>query len=422
MYTFLHAADIHLDSPLHKLDTYEGAPTHLIRHAARAAFENLVTAAIDEQAAFVLISGDLYDGDWKDYNTGLYFISRMRRLRDAGILVFIVAGNHDAASRITKHLKLPDGVRIFPASAPETVIVENLQTAIHGQSFGTPAVTKNLAAAYPRPKPGYFNIGMLHTALTGRENHAPYAPCTVEALSSKGYDYWALGHIHKREIVKKNPFIVFPGNLQGRHIRETGEKGCMRVRVPDTGPAAVEFMPLDVIRWVELSVDLTGAVTGYDMIDRFSDALESSMDRHSGIPLVVRAVFSGSTRAHDALASDEARWKNEIRAAAADVSHETVWMEKIRFQTCAPADTVAPDFNAGPTEQLSEIIGNLRTDPDGLTALAADELSALAAKLPPELKHGDDPLDVFDPAWLEMILDQAHALLQTQLTKKETAE
>ena len=421
MITFIHAADIHLDSPLYKLDAYEGAPTHLIRQAARAAFENLVNLAIDDAVSFVLISGDLYDGDWKDYNTGLYFVSRMRRLRDAGIPVFIVAGNHDAASKITKHLRLPEGVHLFASAAPETITLDSIGVAIHGQSFAGPAVTKNLAAAYPTPASGYFNIGMLHTALTGREGHASYAPCTVDDLSSKTYDYWALGHIHKREIVKENPWIVFPGNIQGRHIRETGEKGCMRVTATGAGTVSMEFVPLDVIRWAELPVDTTGLENGYDAVELFTRSLSSLMDDHSGTPLVVRAIFSGDSRASEDFVAEPDRWKNEIRSAAADISRETVWVEKIRIQTRPAGHSMAPDLSGSPVGQLSVIIDAFQNDADALGQLMDAELSALAAKLPPEIKHGDDPLQTDDPAWQRMILDQARSLLLAHLMKEKDA-
>src|SRR5690349_16787907 len=102
MFKFLHAADVHLDSPLKGLARYEGAPADEIRGATRRAFDNLVELAIQEEAAFLLLAGDLYDGDWKDYNTGLFFVSRMRRLEEAGIPVFLISGNHDAASQITR--------------------------------------------------------------------------------------------------------------------------------------------------------------------------------------------------------------------------------------------------------------------------------------------------------------------------------
>jgi DNA repair protein SbcD/Mre11 len=231
MFKFIHAADIHLDSPMRKLDYYEGVPVEKFRQATRRAFENLIQLAISESVAFVVIAGDLYDGDWKDYNTGLYLVSQMSRLRDAGISVFIVTGNHDAASNITKTLRFPDNVKIFPSDKPATFQMENLKVAIHGQSFASPAVKKDLASDYPKPIEGYYNIGLLHTCATGRAGHEPYAPCSPEDLKNKGYDYWALGHVHNHEVIEKYPPIVFSGNIQGRHPRETGPKGCVMVTV-----------------------------------------------------------------------------------------------------------------------------------------------------------------------------------------------
>lgn len=417
MFKFIHAADIHLDSPLHKLDLYEGAPVQMIRQATRAAFENLVTLAIDQQAAFVLISGDLYDGDWKDYNTGLYLISQMRRLRDAGISVFVIAGNHDAASRITKSLKLPEGVTILSSRTPETIMLTDLQVAIHGQSFASPAITRDLSADYPPPCGGFYNIGMLHTGVSGKEGHAPYAPCTIDGLVSKGYDYWALGHVHKREVLTENPVIVFPGNIQGRHIRETGAKGCLLVTVSDSGATRSEFVATDVVRWFTLPVDVSEAENGYEIIAHFTDGLKDLISQNPGIPLVVRTVFSGAAPAHNEFISDPDRWKNEIRAAAADISSETVWIEKIKINTRVPETDILIPAD-GPVRELTEIIAQLRKNPEDLCRMAAAELSALAGKLPPELFSEDDPLPIDDPEWLAMILDQIHPLLIQRLIKK----
>ena len=417
MFKFIHAADIHLDSPLHKLDVYEGAPVHLIRQATRTALKNLVSFAIDQQTSFVLISGDLYDGDWKDYNTGLYFISQMRRLRDAGISVFIIAGNHDAASKITKSLKLPQGVRILSSKTPETITLTDLQVAIHGQSFAFPAITRDLAADYPQPSGGFYNIGMLHTAISGKEGHAPYAPCTIEGLVSKGYDYWALGHVHKREVLKKNPMIVFPGNIQGRHIRETGAKGCLLVTVSDNGTTRSEFMALDVVRWFTLPVDVSEAENGYEIIAHFANSLKDLINQNPGIPLVVRTIFSGATIAHNDFISNLDHWKNEIRAAAADISSETVWIEKIKINTRIPETDILLPAD-GPVRELSAVIAQLRENAEDLCRMAATELSALAGKLPPELFSENDPLPIDDPQWLGMILDQINPLLMDRLMKK----
>ena len=162
MFTFIHASDIHLDSPHKGLSRYEGAPAERIRSATREALKNLVQTAIDENAAFVIIAGDVFDGDWKDYNTGLFFAGQMSRLRESGIKVFLLSGNHDAASKITRTLKMPDNVHHFSTKRPETVTLEALGVALHGQGFSRPDVTENLAAKYPLAVHGLYNIGVLH--------------------------------------------------------------------------------------------------------------------------------------------------------------------------------------------------------------------------------------------------------------------
>jgi DNA repair exonuclease SbcCD nuclease subunit len=187
MLKFLHAADVHLDSPLRGLERYPGAPVEEIRAATRRAFENLVALAVEEEVGFVLLAGDLYDGDWKDYNTGLFFAAQMARLEEAGIRAFLIAGNHDAASQITRVLRPPANVKVFSTKRPETEILEDLGVAIHGQGFAQISVSEDLSAGYPRAVPHLFNIGMLHTSLDGRPGHASYAPCTVDGLRSRGY-------------------------------------------------------------------------------------------------------------------------------------------------------------------------------------------------------------------------------------------
>lgn len=246
-FRFLHAADIHLDSPLRGLSNYEGLPADRIRRATRDAFDNLIAAAIAEKAAFLVIAGDLFDGDWRDMSTGLYFARAMGRLAEAGVRVFILKGNHDADSAVTKSLPLPASVEIFSSRKVETFDLPELGVALHGRSFPTAHVHEDLTSAYPAPTPGRFNIGVLHIALEGYAQHAPYAPCTVQGLVAKGYDYWALGHVHERQVLSEDPWIVFPGNLQGRHARETGPKGATLIEVADGQVTSVRPLHLDVI-------------------------------------------------------------------------------------------------------------------------------------------------------------------------------
>ncbi len=195
---FVHAADLHIDSPLRGLDKYEGAPAARLRAATRHALENLVALCIEEEAAFLLLAGDVFDGGWKDFSTGLFFATQMTRLREAGIPVVIVRGNHDAASSITKNLtlRLPDNVHELSSKKAETFELADAGVCVHGQSFAKQATTDDLAARYPDAVRGAFNIGLLHTCLDGREGHDRYAPTSLETMRAKGYDYWALGHVH----------------------------------------------------------------------------------------------------------------------------------------------------------------------------------------------------------------------------------
>ena len=154
-FKFILAADIHLDSPLLGLSRYEGAPLDVLRGATREAFGNLVSLAIEEKIAFLLLSGDLYDGDWKDYHTGLFLSQQLSRLREAGVKAYIIYGNHDAECRITKSLRLPDNVRVLSTKSPETVLLEEVGVAIHGQGFAKRDVMENLAERYPDCEVGY---------------------------------------------------------------------------------------------------------------------------------------------------------------------------------------------------------------------------------------------------------------------------
>ncbi len=414
MFKFLHAADIHLDSPLRGIARYEGMPVDDIRLAARRAFDHLVQLAIDEKVRFVLLAGDLYDGDWKDSGTGMFFVSRMARLREQGIPVYLVAGNHDAANRMTKSLRLPENVIRFPAGHPATRLLSEGDVAIHGQSFATQSITENLAAHYPARIPGCFNVGLLHTSVSGYEGHEPYAPCTLDDLRSKEYDYWALGHVHARQELCRNPHILFPGNIQGRNIRETGPKGCELVTVGDSYELLeCRPVPLDVIRWEHPTVDLAGAATVDDLQERTAGAIRTLRKDAGDIPLVLRVELEGATPLHDRLVA-ESQWRDDLRALAADVGSESVWIEKVLLRTCAPSRSAAL---AGPLAEVHHYVQSLANRP-GHVARLQGLVAPLLAKLPDELK-----LEV--RSWLEpggqryqSLMAEAEPLLMERLRKQ----
>jgi DNA repair exonuclease SbcCD nuclease subunit len=412
MFTFLHAADLHLDSPLRGLDKYDGAPVEEIRAATRRALENLVALAIQERVSFVVIAGDLYDGDWPDYNTGLFFVSQMVRLKDAGIPVYAVTGNHDAANRITKSLRLPENVRILATAMPETMRVEQMDVAIHGQSFENQCTTTDLAKDYPAPVAGCFNIGVLHTSLSGREGHDSYAPCSEECLRAKGYDYWALGHVHTREIVSEGPIIAYPGNPQGRHVRETGAKGCLLVKVTDHGAAQVEFRPLDVFRWSIVEVDVSAAEELSEVMQAVSTQVRQVHLRAEGLPLAVRIRLTGASPLYQAIQADHRQLMNDLRALLTDLGSGSIWVEKVVVDVTVARDPAdSSESLDGPLQELTTYLDETRASSEMRSELGA-ELTELARRLPPELAHA---IRTGDAAWWSGVLDEVEAQLVTRL-------
>ena len=266
---FVHAADLHIDSPLRGLERYDGAPVELIRGATRRALEHLVELCLEEGAKLLLLAGDLYDGDWKDYSTGLFFCQQMARLREGGVTVVWIRGNHDAASRLTQHLRPTDNVHELSHARPSSLELEfdGAQIAVHGQGFPKAKVSDDLSERYPAPVSGAFNVGLLHTALDGREGHDAYAPCRVESLVNRGYDYWALAHVHQAAVLHERPHVVFCGNLQGRHIRESGPKGASLVVVEDGQVEAILPLHVDCVRWIHLPVPVGSCNASNDAID-----------------------------------------------------------------------------------------------------------------------------------------------------------
>lgn len=416
MFTFLHAADIHLDSPLRGLERYEGAPVEAIRGATRRAFENLVTLALEERVAFVVLVGDLYDGDWKDYNTGLFFSHQMARLHAAGIGVYVVAGNHDAASQLTRALRPPPNVHVFATATPQTCTLPEFGVALHGQGYATREVTTDLSQAYPPALPGLCNVGLLHTSLDGRPGHAPYAPCSVAGLAARGYQYWALGHVHQHEIVARAPWIVFPGNVQGRHARETGAKGAVLVSVADTDIAAVEHRALDVVRWSVATVDIGACATLDDVYAAAQQALATSVEEAAGRLAAVRLRLVGAGPLHERLHQRHEQVVNQCRALAVTFGAEALWLEKIE-RTTRPAhtelDALARDDAFG---ELLRTVRDLELDDAWLAAQVAD-LAELTRRLPPAVR-ADDAVDAFDPsdpAQIRGALDAVKALLVARL-------
>jgi DNA repair protein SbcD/Mre11 len=403
----VHAADIHLDSPMHGLAAYDTAPVGELRLATRRALRSLVDLCLAERADALLIAGDLYDGDWDDYATGAYFAREAQRLADAGIRVAMVTGNHDAASRITKALRLPANVQMLSVQEPETVVWEDLGVAVHGQGYATRAVLEDLSLGYPPPLPGLLNVGLLHTSADGRPGHERYAPCRVDRLVAHGYDYWALGHVHERELLASDPYILFPGCLQGRHTRETGPKGATIVETDASAPGGLVLTEhvLDHVRWAVCDVDASALADADEVVDAARDALAAAVEAADGRLLAARVRITGASPAHNAVvrAGEQLAW--DVRVAATEVAGDGVWVEQVKLRT-RPERTLSADGD----DVYAELVASLRATAadDGALLALGEELAAFAEKLPPALRAEWDPTS---PEVLgELVAELEHSL------------
>lgn len=400
----LHAADLHLDSPLSGLAEYEGAPVGEVRRATRRAFIALVDYCLENRVALLLLAGDLYDGDFRDFSTGLFFVEQMARLREGAVQVVWLRGNHDAESRMTRHLRLPENVQELRTSEPQTIIFPDLDIAVHGQGYGERDVTTNLASSYPKPISGALNIGVLHTALEGRPGHANYAPTTLGELVARGYDYWALGHVHTREVLAQDPYVVFPGNLQGRHIRETGQKGGTLISVRDGRIDTVAPIELDVVRWAHVEVSMTSVDSLDDALDRVQGAIGRATEAAGDRVLACRVTLTGETSAHKELSVRE-RLASELRAVAVDAG--SVYLEKVEVRTTGPVAASLLEARVDAMAELFRSIDEAKADITVREELRASALNELSG-LPYELVEKE--LD----AW-EDIIEEARRLLDARL-------
>jgi DNA repair protein SbcD/Mre11 len=336
-FRLLHAADLHLGSPFVGLAQKDDDVAARFASASRSAFEGLITQAIEEDVSFVVIAGDIFDGEWKDASIGLFFNRQLARLSNRHIPTYILRGNHDAESLVTRSLTWPERVLEFSPRRPETHRIKDLRVALHGRGFPHREVVENYAVDYPEPVAGWFNIGVLHTAC-GRAGHENYAPCVVADLAARGYDYWALGHVHAFEIVSEDPWIVYPGNLQGRSIRECGERGAVIVEVADGAVANVRRVVTDCARWAEVRVD----ASPHDDQTGLLRAVEREMRPHAaaaaGRLLAVRVMLTGATRLHSRFVVDREHLRDEVEAAAQRCGPD-VWLERLRIDTTEPHET-----------------------------------------------------------------------------------
>ena len=420
---FIHAADIHLDSPLQSLALQDQAQIERMRRACRDSFERLIALAIEQSVAFVVLAGDLYDHDSPNMQIAVFLRTQLARLEKHGIRVVIAKGNHDADNRITSALSLPENTHIFSDRKAETILYDDLpvRVAIHGQSFKSGPVTENLAAAYPAPVNGYFNVGVLHTSLAGNPDHDPYAPCRLEDLITRGYDYWALGHIHKSATLSRDPWVVYPGNLQGRHAKETGPKGCMLVTVDDGRLSAVEPMDLAVVRWHLAEVDLTHKPLETDLVESLRASLTEAGRDADARPTAIRLVLTGASSLFDLIESRPKRLMQTVLEIAAEIAGDDIWIEKIQNDVRAP---LAPSRSlpGDAAAELVQIMEEIANDPERIGPLLQKELEPLRAKMPEELKEMDALRILRDPGSIRNVLSRLKPRLAARLAGEDEAQ
>ncbi len=375
----IHAADLHLGSPLGGLDHDDQLPARRIRQAPMRAFERLAELCATRSADVLVIAGDLFDGD-ADLATMREAAQVLARICSQGTKVVTIRGNHDADSRMLRRLPAIDGLEQLPTDRAGSVRLDELGVVVHGRGFDTPRVLDNIVLEYPPAVEGLLNVGLLHTSLAGAPGHDPYAPCTLDDLVGRGYQYWALGHVHKRQVHAEQPWIIHPGNTQGRDVGETGARGVTVVEYADGQVLGTpEHVDLDEVRWSRLRIELDVDEPVEELIERVGEQLTTIVGRAANLVHLVRVEVTGRGVAHDALDADPARWRDALNSIALEISPEGLYLERIKLRTSPGlpdrAELLArDDFVGAAAREL------LDADPEP-TPLDADAFAALDKKL-----------------------------------------
>ena len=376
----LHTSDLHLDSPLKSLALKDERLRTQVQTASRLALERMVRFCIDEEVRAVLIAGDLYDGNERSAKTAAYLSGQMERLKDAGIDVFYVKGNHDAENPISGEIALPSNVHVFGGRGDKVRLGET-DIWIHGVSFRERHAPESLLPRYGSPTPGAVNIALMHTSLSGAAGHDPYAPCTVKELRNAGFDYWALGHVHKREVHSSSPWIVMPGNPQGRDIGEAGAKSATLLKIVGT-QIDIEEIPTSAVEFRESLCLVEGIEDDDDVRRALHQHLRGEADVTRSDAAILRLKLGGRTPRAWHILRDRDYWY----AVVSEMAEETgrLWIEELSLELDTPDRP--HDESVDAIEELRRIMDELRTD-EGFLQFARIELEQMIGQLPPDRRH-----------------------------------
>ena len=377
MVRIVHTADIHLDSPLKSLAMRDESLVEAVEAATRTAFQRIIDTALGEQAAALLIAGDLFDGKQRSARTAVYLTGQFDRLKKANIKVFYIKGNHDAENPLSGAVDLPDNVHVFSGRGEKVKLTDDIW--IHGVSFSQQKAPESLLPKFSTPVPDAVNIALLHTSLAGAKGHDVYAPCSVTELKGMGFDYWALGHVHKRQVHSEKPWIVMPGIPQGRDIGEAGSKSATLITIEDS-KIEVEEIPTSAVEFISESLDITSVET--------DDTLTTKLRQHitraaSALPCeagVLRLTLSGTPVNHWQILRDAEYWREQT----AEIARETgrLWIDKLIFDLNVP-DIQQQSVSA--TDELAKIIEQIQREP-GFTNTAQSQITQVLEDLPRELR------------------------------------
>lgn len=381
-FRFIHTADLHLDSPLRSLALRDPALERLIGAATRQVLTRIVDLCIAEAVDALLIAGDLYDGEQTSMKTARFLAQELGRLDAAGIRTFVIRGNHDALSKLTRELVLPASVKVFGAK-PDTVLIETgaRPVAIHGISFEKPQAPESLLDRFPPALPNAFNLGLLHTSLAGAPGHDPYAPCSLENLRATGYDYWALGHVHIRAEYPGRTTIVMPGMPQARDIGEAGEKSVTLVTLEDDGTVRTVALPLALARFERLDVSAHGIATWPELVAVLDRTLRAARRDLAADHLVLRLRLIGETPLAWNIRRDLDLLDAEARQSAESIG--SLWIESLETDATDPG--VAD--GAGALSDLARLIEKAIPPSAALATAMAEATNELVRALPPDLRN-----------------------------------
>ncbi|MEX0762795.1 MAG: DNA repair exonuclease [Dehalococcoidia bacterium] len=390
-FRFVHAADLHIDSPFAGLRDVDQRVADRLQEATYEAFRNLVDLCVEVEADFLIVAGDVYDGADRSVRAQLRFRDGLAELAENGIQSFIAHGNHDSLDGWQSAISWPEGVHIF-GQQPEWKTASTRGgapvAAIQGVSFPKREVRENLALAFAPPaKSDLFNIGVLHCNVGGNPDHDNYAPCTVNELSQVGLDYWALGHVHTRQVLRRSrPAIAYPGNSQGRHPNETGPRGCFLVEVGADRTPRMEFQPLDVVRWETCELPVSAITTLDGLIASIEQSLEDISARAEGRDVVCRLVLTGRGPMHAELAQPGALADvlDTVRLSSGAGS-PWVWVERIADETRAELDLDArarQDDFLGATLKRADAALKYEDEAERIREALADMFSGRRGSLP----------------------------------------